>query len=112
MNFVINGQVWWLKIVPPTYPTLLTSSGDFTLGCCDNNTKLIYIADGLDDRKFKKVLCHELTHAAMFSYDVVLTTDQEELLADIISTYGNEIVYITNKVFRKIKNNGKYYQSI
>lgn len=44
-----------------------------------------------------------MTHAAMFSYDVRLTYDQEELLADIISTYGKEIVMVTNKVFRKIK---------
>ena len=46
-----------------------------------------------------------MTHAAMFSYDVKLTYDQEELLADIISTYGKEIVMVTNKVFRKIKGN-------
>ena len=106
MDFVINGDIWHLIIVPPTFPSLLTSSGTFTLGCCDNNTMTIYIADGLSDRKFKKVLCHELTHAAMFSYQVILTLDQEELLADIFSTYGNEIIYITNKVFRKIKNKG------
>lgn len=108
MDFLINGQIWHLHIVPPTYPLLLTSSGIFTLGCCDSNTMTIYIADGLSDSKFKKVLCHELTHAAMFSYEVSLTLDQEELLADIISTYGNEIVYITNKVFRKIKGKSFY----
>ena len=28
---------------------------------------------------------------------------QEELLADIISTYGKEIVIVTNRVFRKMK---------
>ena len=45
------------------------------LNCCDNKLKTIYIADGLDERKFKKVLGHELTHAAMFSYNVKLTYD-------------------------------------
>ena len=108
MDFRINRQIWHLNIVPPTFSQLLASSGNFTLGSCDNKTKNIYIADGLSDFKFRKVLCHELTHAAMFSYDVQLTLDQEELLADIISTYGNEIVYITNKVFRKIKNRDRY----
>ena len=29
--------------------------------------------------------------------------DQEELIADIIAIYGDEIIYITNKVFRKMK---------
>ena len=51
----------------------------------------------------KKVLCHELTHAAMFSYNVELSLEQEELLADIIATYGEEIIQITNTLFYKIK---------
>lgn len=99
---VINGISWEVQIVPPTFPALFTGDS-FTLGCCDNNTHMIYIADGLSESKFYKVLGHEMTHAAMFSYEVILTEDQEELLADIISTYGREIVQVTNKVFRKIK---------
>ena len=54
--------------MPPTYPALLMNYDRFTLGCCDNNTKTIYIADGLSEDKFYKVLGHEVTHAAMFSY--------------------------------------------
>ena len=104
--FVINGIGWRVRIVPPTYPILLTDKNTFTLGCCDNSTRTIYIADGLDEAKFRKVLAHEVTHAAMFSYNVILTLDQEELLADIFSTYGDEIVAVTNKVFKKIK--GRY----
>ena len=104
ISFVINGIIWEVQIVPPTFPALLTTSGDFTLGCCDNNLKVIFISDGLDTKKFIKVLCHEITHAAMFSYRVKLTLDQEELIADIIATYGNEIIEVTNKVFYKIKN--------
>lgn len=105
IHAVINGIIWEVRIVPPTFPMLFTGTS-FTLGCCDNLTNTIYIADGLSERKFKKVLGHELTHAAMYSYRVDLTYDQEELLADIISTYGDEIVTVTNKVFRKIKNRG------
>lgn len=103
---VINGIIWEVQIVPPTFPSLFTGTS-FTLGCCDNNTHTIYIADGLSESKFYKVLGHEMTHAAMFSYEVSLTYDQEELLADIISTYGGEIIAVTNKVFRKIKK-GQY----
>lgn len=106
ITFVINGLGWRVRIVPPTHPMLLTNRNTFTLGCCDNSTKTIYIADGLDEVKFRKVLAHEVTHAAMFSYNVILTLDQEELLADIFSTYGDEIVAVTNKVFKKIK--GRY----
>jgi uncharacterized alkaline shock family protein YloU len=39
----------------------------------------------------------------MFSYGINITIDQEELLADLIATYGEEIIEITNKIFKKIK---------
>jgi hypothetical protein len=32
----------------------------------------------------------------MFSYDVWLKYDEEELLADLVATYGQEIIDITN----------------
>ena len=49
------------------------------------------------------MLCHELTHAAMFSYNVELTLEQEEMLAELIATYGEEIIDITNTLFYKLK---------
>ena len=79
------------------------SDGSLTIGACDNLTKTIYINWGLNDAKFKKVLCHEITHAAMFSYDVMLTLEQEELLADLFATYGEEIIDITNNVFSRVR---------
>lgn len=105
IDFIINSILWQVVQVPPTYPMLLTPFGNFTLGCCDNDNKIIYIAQGLGWGKFKKVLCHEITHAAMFSYNVYLTYDQEELIADILSTYGDEVITVTNRVFKKIKGN-------
>ena len=54
----------------------------------------------------KKVLSHELTHAAMFSYNVELTFEQEELLADLVATYGQEIICMTYGVFKHIKKQG------
>ena len=101
--FNINGEEWGVKLVSPFHPILLRSDGSVTLGTCDDITKTIYINDELSDRKMKKVLCHEITHSAMFSYNVYLTYEQEELLADIIATYGQEIISITNQIFKKIK---------
>ena len=43
----------------------------------------------------------------MFSYDVTLSYEQEEMVADLIATYGEEIIKITNQIFNKIK--GTYY---
>lgn len=56
----------------------------------------------------KRVLCHEITHAAMFSYKIELTIEQEELLADLIATYGQEIIDITNSIFNRLKENGEF----
>lgn len=101
--FNINGEDWGVLLVSPNHPKLVRSDGSVTIGVCDDNTKTIYISDNLDDFYLKKVLCHEITHAAMFSYNVELSIEQEELLADLVATYGSEIVHITNLMFKRIK---------
>ena len=102
--FLINNIYWKLAFVSPDFPLLQRESGEYSIGACDNLTRTIYINETLRDKLLKKVLCHEITHAAMFSYNVSLTPEQQELVADLISTYGEEIIYITNKVFNKLSN--------
>lgn len=102
--FTINGVVWLLKFVPETDSMLKRRDGSFALGMCDGNLKTIFIEEKLHGRQLKKVLCHELTHAAMFSYGVDLTLEQEEIVADLIATYGEEIIQMTNQLFHKLKN--------
>ena len=100
----INGEEWDVLLVPPSHQGLQRSDGSWTIGMCDDKVKSIYISDAISDSQLmKKVLCHELTHAAMFSYDVDLSYEQEELVADIVSTYGQEIVHMTNLIFNRIK---------
>ena len=101
----INNEEWYVKFVTLNHPLLYRSDGSLSIAACDDNTKTIYINNQLNGAMFKKVLCHELTHAAMFSYNVDLTIEQEELLADLIATYGEEIITITNKVFNKLREN-------
>lgn len=104
----INGVEWQIVFTSPFHPAMFRSDGSLTIGSCDNQTKTIYINENLEPRLMKKVLCHEITHAAMFSYHIFLSIDQEELLADLIATYGQEIIYITNKIFNRIKEWGTY----
>jgi hypothetical protein len=47
----------------------------------------------------KKVLCHEMVHAAMYSYDVPMSDTVEEVVADMIATYGNEIMTLSNMTY-------------
>lgn len=101
--FLINNVYWKLAFVPSNFPLLQRLNGQYSIGACDNLTRTIYINQNLQGALLNKVLCHQITHAAMFSYNVNLSIEQEELIADLISTYGQEIIYITNKIFTKLK---------
>ena len=102
--FLINNIYWKLSFVPSNFPLLQRMDGSYTIGACDNLTRTIYINNMLQGVLMRKVLCHEITHAAMFSYNIDLTAEQEQLVADLIATYGDQIIYITNKIFTKLGN--------
>lgn len=105
----INGENWRVLLVSPFHPALYRSDGTLSIGACDDDDKAIYLNKNLSSQKLKKVLCHEITHAAIFSYDVDLSLEQEELLADLIATYGQEIIYTTNKIFSRLKEKQEPY---
>ena len=101
--FNINGETWRVVFVSPQHPELVRSDGSITIGACNDTTKTIYLDETLDEYMIKKVLTHEITHAAMFSYNVSLCPRQEELVAMLIDTYGHEIITITNQFFNRLK---------
>lgn len=101
--FTINGEHWQVKLCSAHHPMLVRSDGSLSVGACDDASKTIYLNGNLRGDFLKKVLCHELTHAAMFSYNIYLTLEQEELLAELICTYGEEIITVTNTLFYKLK---------
>lgn len=103
MIFEINEIEWQVVYVPITDDILKRSDGSRTVGVTDTESRTVSIATGLMPDFEKKVLCHEITHCAMFSYNVYLSVEQEELIADLISTYGEEIVNITNNIFDRLK---------
>lgn len=106
----INGLDWRIMLTSSNHPQLMRPNGSFTLGCCNSENKTIYIVEGLNKTYFKKVLCHELVHASMYSYGIELNEQQEEMLADLIATYGQEILNITNSIFCRLvecKNENK-----
>lgn len=99
----VNGEGWKIQLVPPNHPGLTTPEGTQALGCCDDWLKTIFINDTLHPTRMRKVLCHELTHATMYSYDILIPDPEEEMLADLVSSYGDEIISLTNMVSRKLK---------
>lgn len=101
----INGEEWRVLLVSPNHPALQRYDGSWSIGACDDPNKSIYLLEDLNPFMMRKVLAHELTHAAMFSYNINLTYEQEELLADIVATYGQEIVCKTNLFFTRLTEN-------
>lgn len=51
----------------------------------------------------KKVLAHELTHAAAFSYNIDLDYEEHEFLADFVASNGKKIIEITDNIFKNYK---------
>lgn len=100
----INGETWRVLVVPSDHTELYNSRGEPVWGVCDDFYKIIFLNENLDDFTLKQVLCHELVHACMFSYDVDLTLEQEELVATLIMTYGEEIIEMTNVIFKRLKD--------
>lgn len=106
--FVINGEQWRVLFVPANHISLLKPNGEFAIGACDDYRKAIFLNNNLNGIELKKVLCHEIMHAAMFSYNVSLSLVQEELLAELMATFGEEIIEITNMIFDYLKRKGRY----
>ena len=100
--FKLNGFEWRVFLVSPSQPLLIKPDGSLAIGVCDKETQKIYINDMLNDMELKLVLCHEIVHAAMFSYDIRLDYQEEEVVAVLISNYGEEIIDITNSIFSKL----------
>ena len=68
--FTINREKWLVKFEQPSAEIFITEDGSRTIGVCDDATKTIHLANSLRGKLLKKVLCHELVHAAMFSYNI------------------------------------------
>lgn len=106
--FRMNGEFWRVRYVPSNSLPLMKPDGTFAVGACDDYSKTIYLNENLSGPYLEKVLCHEITHAAMFSYNISLSLQQEELLAELMATFGEEIVDITDIIFDYLKRKGRH----
>lgn len=105
--FTINNQLWYLYLVDPDDYVLLTPEGQFALGVYDRLTNSMYISNSLDSELFERVLSHEISHLIADVYGLVLTHDEEELLASLIEVYGEEIIDLTDMVLDAMRR-GRY----
>ena len=100
---IINEVRWRVRLVSPAHPLLLTPWKTHALGVCDKVTQTICIDKTLSPQQLKDVLCHEIVHAFMFSYMIDLSYSEEELVAELMSQYGEEILETTNIIYDGIR---------
>lgn len=98
--FEINGIDWEIEWCSPKDDNLRRSDGSLTVGMTDNRTKTIYLSDRLSGDFLRKVTAHELVHCFCFSYGVLMDIKQEEFMADWVSRYGEELVYLLDDIMR------------
>lgn len=103
MKFVVNNQEWQLKFVNPNNRNLMRSDGSITIGMTDNNKKTVFINNRLKGQLQDKVLCHELTHVFVFEYDYEIPIEVEEIVADFMSLYGRDIIYLLDDMMEILK---------
>lgn len=101
--FEVNNSEWNLRFVEPCNDMLKRSDGTYTLGVTDGKLKCVFIADNLSGFMTRKVLCHELCHVFCISYEVYMSIEEEERLADWISLYGTELVYLLDDLMGILK---------
>lgn len=104
MTFEINGYIWDIFYVPSKSNHLRRSDGSYTVGMTDFAVLRVYLSDRLKGRFLRKVLCHELCHCFMFSYGISIPIEQEEFIADWISVYGEDLIYLLDDLMQAMIN--------
>lgn len=102
MVISINDRLWKISFVRADSPYLARSDGGYTIGCTDNKMQSLFLSEALNGDMLKKVLCHELVHCFSFSYHLDIPLEAEEIIADFLATYGQDVFSVADSVMREI----------
>lgn len=100
MKFTVNNQEWKIVYCKSSSDNLRRSDGSITLAVTDNNTKCVYMNNKLSGYMFDKVLCHELVHVFCFEFDYIVDLQTEEIIANFLSLYGRDIIYLLDDLVK------------
>ncbi len=100
--FKINDIIWNV-IFTNDNDKLMRSDGTISLAVTDWNDKTIYISFIPKEAYLRKIIAHELCHCFCFSYGIHMPIEQEEFMADWISLYGSELIYLLDYLMAGIK---------
>ncbi len=100
--FQVNGQTWIIEPVGASNDHLRRSDGSITVAVADNNDKTIYISDLLNGKFLECVICHELVHVFSFENNLSIPIETEEIIANFMSLYGRDIIYIADDIMSSL----------
>lgn len=95
-DLFLAGERWTISIVD-SHDSNLVCEGDVSRGCTWPGKHAIYLSNELDERTFRRVLTHELTHAFLFATQIEeFETFNEEQVCELVAIWGPEIIKTTN----------------
>lgn len=100
--FTINGINWNLIFVNSSSTDLLRSDGTISLAVTDWNRRSIFVSFAPMGNYLRRIIAHELCHAFCFSYDISMPIEQEEYLANWISLYGTDLIYLLDNIMSSL----------
>ena len=100
--FLINGIEWKIKFVHGASNKLMRSDGSTSLAVTDWNRKSIFVSLAPKGAYLRRIIAHELCHAFCFSYDISMPIEQEEYLANWISLYGTDLIYLLDNIMSSL----------
>lgn len=106
MKININGYFWKIKFVDDDSEKLIYK-GEKCLGICHFNKQKIYINGALDNKRLKSTIVHELAHAFIYCYEIMIPADDpdeaEEAFYDFAGEYIGEIHKLALRIYDSFK---------
>ena len=107
MQFVMNNYIWQVVTVPADSPYLVDRTNTLTVATTDPDTLCIYLSNELTGDFKKRVIAHEIGHAACFSFGLLdeihsysrpgKQIQLEEFICNFVADYSEMIFDITYK---------------
>ena len=98
MEIKINNNIYKINFVESDNENLKIDDGEYHSGVTNFITKEIYIANNLKGNSLRYTLIHELTHAMIDSYGFMQIYWNDEIVADFMANYLNNIIDLSNKI--------------
>ena len=100
MRIKINNTEYKVQIVKENDEHLKMEDGYYHFGVCDMKYKVIYIMEKLPEGTLDYVIKHEIVHAYIDSYGFLQVNYTDEIIADFIATYMENIDRDYFKVYK------------